>query len=88
MSTHYSNTRISSKDHEASDIMEEKDYDIGYDSEQYDSDVDYLPSSMEIADIDEPYFMPPSLQLFATFACMMLCRRFDLFHPSVVKLIR
>lgn len=62
--------------------------DEDYDSEQYDIDIECSTDMSESISIDEPYFMPPSTQLYATVACMILSRRLDFFHPPIVKLIR
>lgn len=61
-----------------------------YDFEEYDhsESVDDLADDTEGTKADEPYFMSPSVQLFATIACMFLGRRFDLFRPVTVRFIR
>lgn len=59
-----------------------------YDSSDYESET---PLSEEIepnSEYLEPYLIPPSLQLYATFGCMILSKKVDMFSPFVVKLIR
>lgn len=67
------------------EILDGTAYDDEYDSEELD---EYDAHSMDRGDIDEPYFLPPSTQLYATFACMILSRRLNFFDPVVVRVVR
>lgn len=67
------------------DMLDGTAYDEEYELEDFD---EYDTDNMDKLDIDEPYFLPPSTQLYATFACMLLSRRLNFFDPSVVRVIR
>ena len=67
------------------DILDGTAYDDEYESEELD---EYDTQNMDRVDIDEPYFLPPSTQLYATFACMILSRRLNFFDPIVVRVVR
>lgn len=72
------------------DHMVEENSEEEYD--EYDlSDEEGDASVSEVKGMDdylEPYFMSPSVQLYATFGCMILGKKIDMFSPLVVKLIR
>ena len=74
---------------ELGDSLDGAGYDEEYDEseEEFDDD-DSTHNNTDSADIDEPYFLPPSMQLYTTFACMLLSRRIDFFDPTVVRVVR
>lgn len=57
--------------------------------EQYDSlDDDALEEERPGLGLDRQYFLPPSMQLYTTFGCMMISNRIDFFNPRFVRLVR
>lgn len=84
------------KDNEESKDEEEREDDDedeeAYFTDEYDeyesSDEDVAESEVDEVSKDIQYFMPSSLQLYATFGSMMLSRRVNFFDPTVVRLIR
>jgi hypothetical protein len=70
--------------------MLEDEYD---DYDEYDSSDEEKDAPLgEVNEMNEPYlepyFMSPSVQLYATFGCMILSNKIDMFSPFVVRLIR
>lgn len=65
------------------------DSEYGDPYEQYDSiDDDALEEESSGLCLDRQYFMPPSMQLYTTFGCMMISNRIDFFNPRFVRLVR
>jgi len=70
-----------------SDDSVEEEYD-DYDSSADDSHSSRDEESDVMLMYDEPYSLPPSIQLYVTFGCMVLSNKIDLFSPSIVRLVR
>mmetsp|Transcript_32192 Transcript_32192/g.49909 ORF Transcript_32192/g.49909 Transcript_32192/m.49909 type:complete len:369 (+) Transcript_32192:161-1267(+) len=57
-------------------------------NDEYDEEDAYDNNPSRKGDFDEPYVMSPATQLCATFGCIMLSQRIDLFAPAIVRIIR
>jgi hypothetical protein len=73
--------------------QQEEEEDKADDEEEADDienkvDIEGVKIELKVEKYDEPYFASPMSSLYASLGVMLLSRRVDLFHPTIVRLVR
>lgn len=87
-------------DDDEEDELEDDEEDREFEEESYDEEDTILIASIKSKDrrrnksesdaleYDEPYFLSPGVQIYTSFAPLLISRKIDMFHPRIVRGLR